>query len=57
MEQLEEKLDEVTDNTYVEIGNFMNEYMEKELVLMQETYDKCKKWLDDNNKPYREEHV
>lgn len=50
--KLEDQLEEVTSNTYAEIGEFMNEYLEKENALMKELYKKCKNWLDENDMPY-----
>jgi hypothetical protein len=46
------KLDDVTHNDYREIALIMNELRVGELKLYEETYEKCKKWLDDNNMPY-----
>lgn len=50
--ELEDKLESVTNNDYVEIGEFMNEYFESEIGLLKKTYRKCKEWLDDNDMPY-----
>lgn len=46
------KLDEVTDNDYIEIGVYMNDFRRELVELYEKTYEKCKKWLDDNQKPY-----
>lgn len=52
---LERQLHEVTDNSYIEIGKIMVDFIRRENELYKETYEKCKKWLDDNNKPYKED--
>ena len=44
-DNIDEELEEVTDNTYVEIGEFLNEYMENDIKAKKELYDRCKKWL------------
>lgn len=54
-EEASKKMEEVTHNTYVEIGKYINEYIAEDTMAMRRLYDKCKKWLDDNNKPYRED--
>lgn len=51
---LEEKLESVTHNTYEDIGDMLNDMIEKQNKVMQETYEKIKKYLDDNNLPYEE---
>lgn len=52
---IQKLMDEVTDNDYIEIGNILNELHEKENAITLEAYEKCKKWLDDNNMPYHTE--
>ena len=51
----EDKLHEVTHNTYDEVGDLMNELLEKRVAILEETYLKIKKYLDDNNLPYEED--
>lgn len=47
-DEIEEKLNTVTRNYYAEIGEFINEYLEKDIVLLKDLYKKCKNWLDEN---------
>ena len=53
--ELEDKLGEVTSNTYTEIGKILNELIKRQNELLEKAYSKCKKWLDDNNMPYKED--
>lgn len=53
--RLEEELGKYTHNSYIGITKIMIEHYEKENELLKETAEKCKKYLDDNSLPYREE--
>lgn len=46
------RLNEVTHNDYKEIGVMMNELREGIVKLYEDAYERCKKWLDDNQLPY-----
>lgn len=50
-----DNLEEYLDNDYDGIAELVNEQLEKEITLYKETAEKCKKWLDDNNLPYKTE--
>jgi len=54
-DRLQRRMEKVTDNTYVEIGEFLNEYLEEDNERLRKLYDKCEKWLIDNNKPFKNE--
>lgn len=55
MYDIERKLQDVTDNKYPEIGRYVNDYYRHDIEAMKELYDRCKKYLDDNNLPYTQE--
>lgn len=49
------KLDEVTHNCYVEVGEILIKLHRDMTELKKQAYIDCKKWLDDNHMPYTEE--
>lgn len=51
---LEDKLGNVTRNSYVGITKILNEHEKVVNESLAQTYEKCKKFLDDNNLPYEE---
>jgi tRNA(Phe) wybutosine-synthesizing methylase Tyw3 len=54
-DELSEKLKEVTRNSYVEVGKYINEYLAEDNKAMKKLYEKIKKYLDDNDLPYEED--